>query len=94
MHACYEPRLPLEKQEIETLLWTGLRGFLPEPHYSGKKAIVGHTSQKNGKILDAGMQAVPGMLALPVRGAAMLSPGWQAVVAAWRESDAGRSLVA
>jgi hypothetical protein len=31
-----------------------------------------------GKILDAGMQAVPGMLALPVRGAAMLSPGAQA----------------
>jgi serine/threonine protein phosphatase 1 len=54
MHACYEPRLPLKEQEIETLLWTGLRGYLPEPHYSGKRAIVGHTSQKNGKILDAG----------------------------------------
>lgn len=54
MHACYEPRLPLEKQTIETLLWTGLRDHIPGPHYSGKKAIVGHTSQKNGKILDAG----------------------------------------
>ncbi|MFM7319023.1 MAG: metallophosphoesterase family protein [Isosphaeraceae bacterium] len=54
MHACYEPRLPLEKQTIEALLWTSLRGFIPEPHCSGKKAIVGHTSQKNGKILDAG----------------------------------------
>jgi len=54
MHACYEPSLPLEKQSIEDLLWTGLRGYLPEPHISGKRAVVGHTSQKSGLILDLG----------------------------------------
>ena len=54
MHACYEPDLPLEKQTIEALLWTALRGYVPEPHMSGKRAVVGHTSQKNGRIFDAG----------------------------------------
>lgn len=54
MHACYEPGLALEEQSIETLLWTGLRQNVPAPHRSGKRAIVGHTSQKSGKIFDAG----------------------------------------
>ena len=54
MHACYDPDLPLEKQSIEDLLWKGLRDEIPAAHMSGKRAIVGHTSQKNGKILDAG----------------------------------------
>lgn len=54
MHACYDPDEVLEKQTIETLLWTSLRDGIPAPHMSGKRAIVGHTSQKNGQILDAG----------------------------------------
>lgn len=54
MHASYDPALPLEKQSIENLLWTSLRDGIPAPHYSGKRAIVGHTSQKSGEILDLG----------------------------------------
>jgi serine/threonine protein phosphatase 1 len=54
MHACYDPELPLEQQSIEDLLWTNLRYSVPEPHFSGKRAVVGHTSQKSGRILDAG----------------------------------------
>ena len=54
MHACYDPDLPLEKQSIEDLLWKSLRDEIPAAHMSGKRAVVGHTSQKNGKILDAG----------------------------------------
>lgn len=54
MHASYDPDLPLEKQSIEDLLWASLRHGVPAPHCSGKRAIVGHTSQKNGEIMDAG----------------------------------------
>lgn len=54
MHAGYDPELPLEKQSIESLLWKSLRDGIPKCHMSGKRAIVGHTSQKNGQILDAG----------------------------------------
>lgn len=54
MHASYDATLPLEKQSIECLLWLSLRDGIPPPHFSGKKAIVGHTSQKSGEILDAG----------------------------------------
>ena len=54
MHACYNPNLELEKQSIDDLLWTSLRDEIPAPHKSGKQAIVGHTSQKSGAILNAG----------------------------------------
>jgi serine/threonine protein phosphatase 1 len=27
---------------------------VPDPHDNGKQAIVGHTSQKNGEVLDVG----------------------------------------
>lgn len=54
VHAAYDPDLPLEQQYDATLLWQGIRDEVPEPHYSGKTAIVGHTSQKNGEILDVG----------------------------------------
>ena len=50
-----------------------------------------------GSLLDEAGAAAPNALTRPLGealDAAMLSPGWQAVVAAWRESDAGRSLVA
>ena len=52
VHASYIKELPLDKQPDEVLLWDSLRYRLPGPHCSGKRAIVGHTSQKNGEILD------------------------------------------
>ncbi|MFH1918619.1 MAG: metallophosphoesterase [Planctomycetota bacterium] len=54
VHASYAPRKPLKKQPAELLLWESIRDDPPRPHRSGKVAIVGHTSQKNGEILDLG----------------------------------------
>jgi serine/threonine protein phosphatase 1 len=53
-HACYLPDVPLDEQPHAVLRWRSLRDGLPGPHVSGKVAIVGHTSQKSGAILDAG----------------------------------------
>jgi serine/threonine protein phosphatase 1 len=54
VHASYEARKPLKKQPTEVLRWASLREELPGPHRSGKVAICGHTSQKDGEILDLG----------------------------------------
>lgn len=54
VHASYDARLALNRQSSETLLWESLRDRLPGPHRSGKVAIVGHTSQKTGEVLDLG----------------------------------------
>ena len=54
VHAAYDPERSLEEQEDATLLWQGIRDFVPGPHRSGKIAVVGHTSQKNGEVFDAG----------------------------------------
>jgi len=54
VHACYDPHYPLARQRWNLLRWHALRDGLPDPHDNGKQAIVGHTSQKNGEVLDAG----------------------------------------
>jgi serine/threonine protein phosphatase 1 len=54
VHGNYWAELPLADQPRETLLWESLKARLPGPHCSGKTAIVGHTSQKSGEILDLG----------------------------------------
>ncbi len=54
LHAQYDPNRPLEETPGETLRWASLRERIPEAHASGKRAIVGHTSQKTGEILDRG----------------------------------------
>lgn len=54
LHANYQPDVPLEHQTALMLRWESLRDFLPGPHRSGKTAIVGHTSQKSGEVLDCG----------------------------------------
>jgi serine/threonine protein phosphatase 1 len=53
-HASYEPERPLAQQHWQTMRWQSLKFGIPEPHVSGKTAIVGHTSQKSGEILDLG----------------------------------------
>lgn len=52
VHASYIKELPLERQPEEVLLWDSLRYRLPGRHSSGKRAVVGHTSQKTGDVLD------------------------------------------
>ena len=54
VHASYEPNRPLFEQHWQTLRWHSLHFGVPGPHISGKTAVVGHTSQKNGEILDLG----------------------------------------
>lgn len=54
VHASYNPILPLSEQPTSLLRWQSLRRGLPGPHVSGKMVVAGHTSQKNGKILNLG----------------------------------------
>jgi len=54
VHASYDARRALTKQPLDLLRWEPIRERLPGPHRSGKVAIVGHTSQKSGEILDLG----------------------------------------
>jgi serine/threonine protein phosphatase 1 len=54
VHASYQENLPLEEQEPEVLLWYSIKRVLPGPHFSGKTAIVGHSAQKSGEVLDVG----------------------------------------
>jgi Calcineurin-like phosphoesterase len=53
-HASYEPERPLAEQHWQTMRWQSLRDVIPEQHESGKIAVVGHTSLKNGEIMDLG----------------------------------------
>ncbi len=53
VHACYDPSLPLAETDERTLLWKHLAEGIPSPHWSGKTAVVGHSSQDSGKTLDA-----------------------------------------
>ena len=54
VHANYFPDIPMAEQHVGMLRWESLRDMTPGPHDSGKTVIVGHTSQKNGEILDLG----------------------------------------
>ncbi len=55
LHANYDPTRPIDEQDSSTVLWRPLEGNdIPGRHYSGKTAILGHTPQKDGKILDLG----------------------------------------
>lgn len=53
-HANYVADEPLERQPAEALRWQGLLEHFPAQHASGKLAVVGHTAQKTGDLLDVG----------------------------------------
>ena len=53
VHAYYEPDRPLHEQQWGGLRWAALPP-VPARHCSGKVAVVGHTPQKSGEILDLG----------------------------------------
>lgn len=57
VHASYLAELPLSAQPGYVLRWESLRDRQPGPHYSGKKAVAGHTAQKDGHVLDLGYLA-------------------------------------
>ncbi len=54
VHGNYWPGLPLAEHRALELRWESLRQRTPGPHMSGKIAVVGHTAQKDGEILDLG----------------------------------------
>jgi serine/threonine protein phosphatase 1 len=54
LHAGYLPNLPLEAQPVEILRWRVTDASTALPHCSGKVAVVGHTPQKSGQVLDLG----------------------------------------
>ncbi|MFM2095097.1 MAG: Serine/threonine-protein phosphatase 1 [Planctomycetota bacterium] len=53
IHANYAPNWRLDQHDSKTSLWLPLTD-LPGRHYSGKTAVVGHTPQPAGKILNLG----------------------------------------
>ncbi|MEM6458230.1 MAG: metallophosphoesterase family protein [Planctomycetota bacterium] len=52
VHGNLDPALPLDRQPIEQLLWA--KFVDPRPHVSGKVMFAGHTSQKDGEVVDLG----------------------------------------
>jgi serine/threonine protein phosphatase 1 len=52
VHANYEADMPLDEQPDYLLFWEHLMFRMPRPHDNGKIAVVGHTSQRTGEILD------------------------------------------
>lgn len=54
VHGSYEPEAALARQHWGTMRWHSLKFGVPAPHISGKTAVVGHTSQKSGEVLDVG----------------------------------------
>jgi serine/threonine protein phosphatase 1 len=53
-HGNYLPNRPLDRQPWRDLRWQSLKWYTPPPHESGKTAILGHTSNKQGEILNLG----------------------------------------
>ena len=54
VHANYLPDLPLPEQPAELLRWRSLEDFVPGQHYSGKVAVVGHSPQTSGEVMNLG----------------------------------------
>jgi serine/threonine protein phosphatase 1 len=54
VHANYDAELPLHEQSPEVLFWKHLLYGVPARHTSGKTAVVGHTPQPTGQVLDLG----------------------------------------
>jgi serine/threonine protein phosphatase 1 len=52
VHANFDAASPLADQDPYMLMWLHLDAQVPKRHYSGKTAIVGHSSQRSGEILD------------------------------------------
>lgn len=50
VHANIRADLPMRKQDESSLFWDHLSDRIPEPHFSGKHVILGHTPQPNGNI--------------------------------------------
>ncbi len=54
VHGNYLATRPLATQPWRDLRWQSLKWHTPEAHVSGKTAVLGHTSNKQGEILNLG----------------------------------------
>jgi serine/threonine protein phosphatase 1 len=54
VHAGFVPELPMAQQPGDVLRWRVTDARTATPHQSGKVAIVGHTPQLSGEVLDLG----------------------------------------
>lgn len=54
VHAGFVPELALAEQPALALRWRVTDAAVAAPHHSGKVAVVGHTPQHSGEILDLG----------------------------------------
>jgi serine/threonine protein phosphatase 1 len=54
VHGNYIAARPLDRQPWTELRWQSLKWHTPGPHCSGKTAVLGHTSNKQGEILNLG----------------------------------------
>ncbi len=54
VHANYDPELSLAEQPRQLLRWQKLTDYTPGAHRNGKKAVVGHTRDRDGEIVDLG----------------------------------------
>jgi serine/threonine protein phosphatase 1 len=54
VHAGFLPELPMDKQPGQALRWRVTDRATATPHQSGKVAVVGHTPQLAGEVLDLG----------------------------------------
>lgn len=52
VHANYDSESPLGEQEPYMLMWLHLDAQTPKRHFTGKSAILGHSSQRSGEVLD------------------------------------------
>jgi serine/threonine protein phosphatase 1 len=54
VHAGFLPELPMNRQPGQALRWRVTDATSAAPHSSGKVAVVGHTAQRSGEMLDLG----------------------------------------
>lgn len=50
VHANYVASLPLPEQPEESLYWEHLSDRVPQPHFSGKHVLLGHSPQPRGEV--------------------------------------------
>ena len=54
VHANYHHQVPLAETDSELLRWRSLADSMPGEHHNGKVAVVGHTPDQFGEIMDVG----------------------------------------
>ena len=54
LHANYVPEIPLSQQPDQVIFWEHITDHIPQPHRSGKTAVVGHTPQMDGDVRNFG----------------------------------------